>query len=116
ARPGVSARTFMIPTRLGPPPRATALLARRLRDSAWRDSILGDLDEEHAAITRRRSRFAADIFYWTQVWKMGTDPIFRSATRPKSGVRPHFPGTLMSELRLAFRNVIKFPAHTSIIV
>ena len=90
--------------RLGPPPRAVGLLSRRLRDCALRESILGDLDEEHAAITRRRSRFAADVFYWTQTVRL---PIDR---RP-----PNFRG-LMSELRHAIRSAFKQPGHTALVV
>jgi putative ABC transport system permease protein len=84
------------------------LLARRLGEGPWRDSILGDLDEEHAAITRRRSRFAANLWYWTQVVRL---PRHRNHARPIFGV-----GGVMSEFRLAFRNAFNHPAHAALIV
>ncbi len=108
--------------RLGPPPLAVSLLSRRLETCAWRDSILGDLDEEHAAITRRRSRLAADLFYWTQAVRLPRD---------QNSSRLNFPGSkpfnrgnstgknlrgLMSELTLAIRSTFKQPAHTALVV
>ncbi len=107
--------------RLGPPPLATRWLERRLAASPWRESILGDLDEEHAAITRRRSRLAADVFYCTQALrlpfdqKMGTGLIFRSDARGKLDPSPFFRGA-MSELRLAIRSAFKHPGHTVLVV
>ena len=95
--------------RLGPPALAVSLLSRRLRACAWQDSILGDLDEEHAAITRRRSRLAADLFYWTQVVRLPLD------RRDKPAARIVFRG-LMSELTLAIRSAFKQPAHTALVV
>jgi len=94
--------------RLGPPPRAVAWLERRLADCPWRESILGDLDEEHAAITRRRSRLAADLFYWTQAVRLPRDR--RDATRSRLGRGS------MSDFRLAFRNAFTHPAHTALVV
>ncbi|HEX6322708.1 MAG TPA: ABC transporter permease [Vicinamibacterales bacterium] len=97
--------------RLGPPPRAVAWLERRLAGCPWRDSILGDLDEEHAAITRRRSRLAADLFYWTQATRLDV---------PGSTNREHRTGSRlggsMSDFRLAFRNAFTHPAHTALVV
>lgn len=107
--------------RLGPPPAAVSLLSRRLAACAHRESILGDLDEEHAAITRRRSRLAADIFYWTQAIrlprdrKLGTGLIFRGNAPGKSNPSPFLRGS-MSELRLAVRNAFKQPGHTALVV
>ena len=107
--------------RLGPPPSAVALLSRRLGGCAFRESILGDLDEEHAAIARRRSRFAADLFYWTQVLRLPRDR--------RNSSRLSFPGSRpfnreistgmsfsMSELRQAIRTTLKQPAHTLLVV
>ena len=93
--------------RLTPPPSAVHWLERRLAQCAWRESILGDLDEEHAAITRRRSRFAADCFYWWQAIRLPRD---RNATRQNllKGV--------MTELRIAIRSAFKQPAHTALVI
>lgn len=99
--------------RLGPPRRAVVWLERRLAGCPWRESILGDLDEEHAAITRRRSRLAADLFYCTQALRLPRDRRYArlELNREKSAGKD-----FMSEFRLALRSAVKNPAHTALIV
>lgn len=99
--------------RLGPPPRAVALLSRRLGSCAFRESILGDLDEEHAAITRRRSRAAADLFYWWQAVRLPRDR--RTASR-SSSPGWHSGANHMGDIRIAIRQTFKQPAHTLLII
>src|SRR5690606_14809214 len=106
-------RTPMTHRRLGPPPRAVALLSRRLGACAFRESILGDLDEEHAAITRRRSRAAADAFYWWQAIRLPRDR--------RNSSRLNFPGSkpgvsFMGDVSIAVRQTFKQPAHTLLII
>ena len=106
---------------IGPPKRAARWLERRLASHSWRESILGDLAEEHAAIARRRGRAAAGLFYWWQALRLprqknGDGSHFSVVRLPKNETRPHFSRGVMSEIRLAFRNAFKHPAHTVLVI
>jgi putative ABC transport system permease protein len=100
------------PRRTGPPDRAVAWLERRLAASAWRDSILGDLDEEYTGIARRRGRLAADLFYWSQAVRLPRD----QRINRENSTGKNFARGLMTEIRVALRNTLKHPAHTVLVI
>jgi putative ABC transport system permease protein len=54
-----------------PPRLADRLLGATIRDSRWRDSIVGDLHEEFSDIRRRRGANRARRWYWQQAITIG---------------------------------------------
>ena len=55
-----------------PPPLAERVLAAAVPDAEWRESILGDLREEFAAVARASRRaMAARKWYWRQALAIG---------------------------------------------
>lgn len=50
-----------------PPASARSLVASLLAGHPYADGLLGDLEEEYAAVAKRRGRAAARRWYWRQV-------------------------------------------------
>jgi putative ABC transport system permease protein len=109
--------------RIGPPVLAERLLSWMLGDGEWPESILGDLQEEHA---RRASRSyaRASLWYWTHAVRLGAR---RALVRPRQPQivlpddSPRRPGdslmrTLDFEFRHAWRSILKRPAMSAIVV
>jgi putative ABC transport system permease protein len=109
-----------------PPPRlAERLLALTIRDDEWRDSILGDLAEEFAALSTRLPAASARRWYWRQALNIATHRLSRSITRPQPGGHPlpeqEEPRTgmmpmLLQDARYAWRTVWHQPALSATVV
>jgi putative ABC transport system permease protein len=92
------------------PPRAAEWFVRRIgRNAPWRETELGDLREEHAAVARARGRVTAAAWYWRQTIALAAETIrntLRTAGRGlisflSIGDRPML--TLLQEIRFASR-------------
>ena len=109
-----------------PPPRlAERMLALTIRDDAWRDSILGDLAEEFAAVSVRLPAASARRWYWRQALNIASHRLSRSITRPQPGGHPlpeqEEPRTgmmpmLWQDVRYAWRSVWHQPALSATVV
>lgn len=102
-----------------PPPLAERLLAITIRNAEWRDSILGDLAEEFAAVAARQPSAGARRWYWRHALGIAGHRLARRITghraivrplpepeEPRAGVLP----MLWQDLRYAWRNVWHQPA------
>jgi len=109
-----------------PPPRlAERMLALTIRDDEWRDSILGDLAEEFAALSTRLPASSARRWYWRQALNIATHRLSRNITRPQPGGRPlpeqEEPRTgmmpmLLQDARYAWRTVWHQPALSATVI
>jgi putative ABC transport system permease protein len=103
---------------------AERLLAALLGRSPWRESILGDLREEHVAMAAGRSRPVAALWYWAQSLSLGARHVasrFDHRTTPPIPTPlpargDHIMRTLLMEARLALRSLRKRPWPTAIIL
>lgn len=102
-----------------PPPLAERLLSITIRDAEWRDSILGDLAEEFAAVADRLPASAARRWYWRHALSIAGHRLARRVTGHRPAARPQpepeepragaLP-MLWQDLRYAWRNVRHQPA------
>jgi putative ABC transport system permease protein len=102
-----------------PPRLAERLLAITIRDAEWRDSIVGDLAEEFAAVSTELPSPAARRWYWRHALSIAGHRLARRMTGYRPAVRPQpepeepragvIP-MLWQDLRYAWRNVWHQPA------
>jgi putative ABC transport system permease protein len=101
------------------------MLALTIRDDEWRDSILGDLAEEFAALSTRLPASSARRWYWRQALNIATHRLSRNITRPQPGGRPlpeqEEPRTgmmpmLLQDARYAWRTVWHQPALSATVI
>ena len=107
-----------------PPPAAERLVAALIASPIQRESILGDLHEEHAA-RAEHSPFRAACWYWTHSMRIAARlPIAAAAARLRSLDRirpaPHRGDSLMRtlglEIRHSIRGIVKRPALAGILI
>ena len=110
----------MKPAAEGPPLWAERLLAAALPDAGWRESVLGDLHEEHAfraRVSPRRARL------WYAAQAVGLSARYRLRSRKKS--KPWTSGPrkrgqtmarLIADARFAVRGMWKRPGLTFLVV
>ncbi len=109
----------MTPSAPTPPRAAEALVRWLLRDEPWRDTTLGDLREELAAIIAREDRRRAHRWYWRETRNLFTDRTHdawrryrtRLAIKKDSSMR-----TLLSEIRVAARALWRQPLVSGVVV
>lgn len=95
-----------------PPKLAVRLVSLRLAPE-WRDYVLGDLEEEFAARSRR-SVPAARRWYWSQAVRSLFSPIpvhRHAAVEPRAG-RGSRMSSLLADLKLAARTLWRSPGFT----
>jgi putative ABC transport system permease protein len=123
ALPESSTATALAPGR--PPRLAERLLAAAIRDADWRDSIVGDLREEFAAIRQRVGDAAARRWYWRQACAIGARKIVPRAAVIRRGrvwapPEPQMSGNwrtgMSRDLRYAWRAVVRQPGTSAVIV
>lgn len=102
-----------------PPRLAERLLSITIRDAGWRDSILGDLAEEFAAISERLPSPAARRWYWRNAVSIAGHRLARRVTGHRPAARPQpepeeqragVIAVLLQDLRYAWRTVSQQPA------
>jgi predicted permease len=105
-----------------PPPLAERLLAATIRDREWRDSIIGDLREEFAAVRRQLGMKRARRWYWRQASAIGMRA-FVQRDRRRAWVVPSDTdhsarwGTgMIRDLQYAWRGVSRQPATSAVII
>ena len=110
---------------MSPPAGAVRLLRAAIRDEAWRESILGDLEEEHVDHARRHGVAAARRWYWRQTLALAAR---FSAARLLPAVAPRRPSRLPAvevegrgrgawrDVGAAWRTVRMRPALSSAVV
>lgn len=101
----------------GPPRLAEAFLRGRLPNDAPSRTILGDLREDYLEELTRRSRWTADLWYWSQAVSVAVRFADKRraghATSPaRGGYGPEsLLGALRVDLRLAVRRLARSPGH-----
>jgi putative ABC transport system permease protein len=102
-----------------PPALAERLLAITIRDAEWRDSILGDLAEEFAAVSTQLPSSAARRWYWRNALSLAGHRLARGVTGHRPAVRPEpepedpragVIAVLLQDLRYAWRTISHQPA------
>jgi putative ABC transport system permease protein len=97
-----------------PPRLAEWLLSRLLRAGAWRETTLGDLREEFAAMSDRRDVRSARRWYWREtVTLLASRP---APTRPSRPRKDPLMRTLLAEARLAARALWRQPTVSLAII
>ena len=76
-----------------PPPLAERMLSITIRDGEWRDSILGDLAEEFAAVADGLPSPAARRWYWRHALSIAGHRMLRAVTRHRSSPLSALPQT-----------------------
>lgn len=96
-----------------PPRLAEFLLTRRLRACAWREVTLGDLREEFETLATRVGLPRARRWYWRETFTLlASTPPPAAPPRPKDSTMR----TVLTELRLAFRQLRHRPMLSLVIV
>jgi putative ABC transport system permease protein len=109
-----------------PPSGAQRLLRAVLRDPDWRDSVLGDLEEEHARVVARLGTNRAGTWYWRQALgvacRVSVARLVPGATTRRPW-RPPMPDdeaasrwTWLRDFRYALRSLSARPALSAVIV
>ena len=107
-----------------PPPAAERLVAALIASPIQRESILGDLHEEHAA-RAGHSPFRAACWYWTHSMRIAARLLIAAAaarlrSSDRVGPAPHrgdsFMRTLGLEIRHSIRGIVKRPALAGILI
>ena len=108
-----------------PPQLAERLLAAAIRDADWRDSIVGDLREEFAAMRPRVGDAAARRWYWRQACAIGTRKMIPRAgvhrrgrvwVPPEPATNGNWSSGMSRDLRYAWRAVVRQPGTSAVIV
>jgi predicted permease len=108
-----------------PPPRiAKALLQRCVPEGLFRDSLLGDLEQDFHKRVRLRSAAYAAAWYWVQAARLSLRYVAervvnrRVYTRPREGTRPRIRllESTVQDLRFALRTLGRRPLFTAVAV
>lgn len=109
-----------------PPRIAERLLAAAVRDSDWRDSILGDLREEFGAMVASAGGNAARRWYWRQALTIGGTTLLARTPLPRrriswlpasdSSATAGWHAGLLRDLQHAWRAVARRPGTSAVIV
>jgi len=100
----------------GPPEWAERALTRSLPAGTWRDSILGDLHEEHAALRRRRGPLFGAAWYAAQAFRLAVRYRARAPLGGRWEKRRLMSDWLRSDLRQAVRGIRARPALSALVV
>jgi putative ABC transport system permease protein len=112
---------------MSPPPLAERLLAATVKDTDWRDSILGDLREEFVVMSRQQGLRSARRWYWRHVVSIGGRAVtsrFRRAHHvERAWVAPPEPSDTASwfagftrDLRHGVRTLLRRPGTSAVII
>jgi len=105
------------------PPRLASRLVRLAATGlSWRETAVGDLAEERSNVAKRRGRFAADAWYWSQAVALSLHAVGRLLAALWRGLAVLlFVGdqpmrTLWQEIHVAARTLARYPLVTGAIV
>jgi putative ABC transport system permease protein len=113
------------PDRGRPPRVAERILAAAIRDKDWRDSIVGDLREEFAALRGQIGDAQARRWYWRQVCAIGTRRLVpradvnrsrRTWALPEPPASGNWRTGMIRDLQYAWRAVARQPGTSVVIV
>jgi putative ABC transport system permease protein len=107
---------------MGPPRLAARIVQWAAARLSWGETASGDLAEEHALLASRRGRTAAALWYWGQALLLAVNALRHIAGDLRAAIltllflgdRPM--STILNEIRIASRTLLRYPLITATIV